>query len=197
VLPLSAIGGVGAPVNVMLLTGPSIDMSRLRAVQATMPGANDLTITTRSQVLQELTGAPLQHGTFLIFTLAIACALALALAVMLLELALSTADRELTMAKLATMGLDERQRVRLSVLEAFPAIAASAVAAVACAIALPRLVAPAINLSAFTQSQATVPLRPDFASFLLPLAGLLVVTVIAIAYEIRSWRGRVAATLRA
>ena len=198
VLPLSAIGGVGAPpVNVMLLTGPSIDISRLHAVQATMPGAGDLTITTRSQVLQELTGAPLQHGTFLIFTLAIVCALALALAVMLLELALSTADRELTMAKLATMGLDERQRVRLSVLEAFPAIAASAVAAVACAIALPRLVAPAINLSAFTESQASVPLRPDFASFLLPLAGLLVVTVIALAYEIRSRRGRVAATLRA
>jgi len=197
VLPLSAIGDVGAPVNVLLLTGPSIDVSRLHAVQATMPDADDLTITTRSQVLQELTGAPLQHGTFLIFTLAIVCALALALAVMLLELALGTADRELTMAKLATMGLDERQRVRLSVLEAFPAIAASAVAAVACAIALPRLVAPAINLSAFTQSQASVPLRPDFASFLLPLAGLLVVTVIALAYEIRSRRGRVAATLRA
>jgi len=197
VLPLSAIGGVSTPVNVMLLTGPSIDMARLHAVQAAMPGANDLTITTRSQVLQDLTGAPLQHGTFVIFTLAIVCALALALAVMLLELALSTADRELTMAKLATMGLDERQRVRLSVLEVFPAIAASAAAAVACAIALPRLVAPVINLSAFTQSQATVPLRPDFASFLLPLAGLLVVTVIALAYEIRSRRGRVAATLRA
>jgi len=197
VLPLSAIGGAGAPVNVMLLTGPSIDVARLHAVQAAMPGAADLTITTRSQVLQDLTGAPLQHGTFVIFTLAIVCALALALAVMLLELALSTADRELTMAKLATMGLDERQRVRLSVLEVFPAIAASAAAAVACAIALPRLVAPVINLSAFTQSQATVPLRPDFASFLLPLAGLLVVTVIALAYEIRSRRGRVAATLRA
>jgi putative ABC transport system permease protein len=197
VLPLSAIGGAGAPVNAMLLTGPSIDIARLHAVQAAMPGADDLTITARSQVLQELTGAPLQHGTFVIFTLAIVCALALALAVMLLELALSTADRELTMAKLATMGLDERQRVRLSVLEVFPAIAASAAAAVACAIALPRLVAPAVNLSAFTQSQATVPLRPDFASFLLPLAGLLVVTVIALAYEIRSRRGRVAATLRA
>ena len=102
------------------------------------------------------------------------------------------------MAKLATMGLDERRRVRLSVLEAFPAIAASAVAAVACAIALPKLVAPAINLSAFTQSQASVPLRPDFASFLLPLAGLLGSDCcIALAYEIRSRRGRVAATLRA
>lgn len=198
VLPLSAIGGAGAPpVNVMLLTGPSIDLARLHAVQATVPGAGASTIITRSQVLQELTGAPLQHGTFLIFTLAIACALALALAVMLLELALSTADRELTMAKLATMGLEERQRVRLSVLETLPAIAASAVAAVACAIALPRLVAPAINLSAFTQSQATVPLRPDFASFLLPLAGLLVVTVVALAYEVRSRRSRVARTLRA
>ncbi len=197
VLPLSATGGAGAQVNVMLLTGPSIDIARLHAVQAAMPGAADLTITTRSQVLQELTGAPLQHGTFVIFTLAIVCALALTLAVMLLELALSTADRELTMAKLATMGLDERQRIRLSVLEVLPAIAASAAAAAACAIALPRLVAPAINLSAFTQSQATVPLRPDFASFLLPLAGLLVVTVIALAYEIRSRRGRVAATLRA
>jgi hypothetical protein len=198
VLPLSVIEGTGPPpVNVMLLTGPSIDSARLHAVQATGPGAGASTITTRSQVLQELTGAPLQHGTFVIFTLAIACALALALGVMLLELAVSTADRELTMAKLATMGLDERQRVRLSVLETLPAIAASAAAAVACAIALPRLVAPAINLSAFTQSQATVPLRPDFASFLLPLAGLLVVAVVALAYEIRSRRGRVAVTLRA
>jgi len=198
VLPLSAIAGASAPpANVVLLTGPSIDIARFRVVQATMPGAGTRTITTRSQALQELTGAPLQHGTFLIFTLAIVCALMLALAVMLLELALSTADRELTMAKLATMGLDEWQRVRLSVLETLPAIAASAVAAVACAIALPRLVAPAINLSAFTQSQAAVPLRPDFASFLLPLAGLLVVTVVALAYEIRSWRGRVAVSLRA
>jgi putative ABC transport system permease protein len=77
VLPLSAIGGAGALVNVMLLTGPSIDIARLHAVQAAMPGADDLTITTRSQVLQELTGAPLQHGTFVIFTLAIVCALAL------------------------------------------------------------------------------------------------------------------------
>jgi len=198
VLPLSATGGGGPPpVNVLLLTGPSIDVAALHAVQATMPGAEAPAITTRAQVLQELTGAPLQHGTFLIFTLAIVCALALALAVMLLELALSTTDRELTMAKLATMGLEERQRVRLSVLETLPAIAASAVAAVACAAALPRLVAPAVNLSAFTQSQATVPLRPDFASFLLPLAGLLVITVVALGYEVRSRRGRVAATLRA
>ena len=199
-VPLSAISGVSEPlpVNLMLLTGPSIDMTRLHAaVQATMPGAGAPAITTRSFALQGLTGAPLQQGTFLLFTVAIAFAAALALAVMLLELALGAADRELTTARLATMGLTEGQRVRLVAVEVIPSIAASAVAAAACAIALPSLLAPAINLSVFTQSQASVPLRPDFAAFLLPLAGLLAVTIIALAYEIRSRRGRgVAVTMR-
>ena len=200
VLPVAAIRGVSEPlpVNLMLLTGPSIDMTRLHAaVQATMPVAGAPVITTRSLALQALTGAPLQQGTFLLFTLAIAYAAALALAVMLLELALGAADRELTTARLATMGLTEGQRVRLVAVEVIPSIAASAVAAAACAIALPPLLAPAIDLSVFTQSQASVPLRPDFAAFLLPLAGLLAVTIIALAYEIRSRRGRgVAVTMR-
>jgi hypothetical protein len=185
-------------VNVLLLTGPSIDMTRLDAVvQATMPGAGAPTITTRSVALQGLTRAPLQQGTFLLFTLAITCAAALALVVMLLELALGTADRELTTARLAAMGLTEGQRARLVTIEVIPSIAASAVAAVACALALPRLVAPAINLAVFTHSAAPVPLRPDFASFLLPLAALVAITVVALAYEIRSGRGRdIAVTMR-
>jgi len=199
VLPRSAIRGVSEPpVNLMLLTGPSIDMTRLNAaVQATMPGADAPIITTRSLALQELTGAPLQQGTFLLFTLAIAAAAALALAVMLLELALGAADRELTTARLATMGLTEGQRVRLAAVEVIPPIAASAVAAAACALALPRLVAPALDLSVFTHSSAPVPLRPNLASFILPLAVLLAITIIALAYEIRSGRGRgVAVTMR-
>ena len=144
-----------------------------------------------------LTGAPLQQGTFLLFTLAITYAAALALAVMLLELALGAADRELTTARLAAMGLTERQRVRLVAVEVLPSIAASAAAAAACAVALPRLVAPVINLSVFTHSAAPVPLRPDFVSFILLLAVLLAITIIALAYEIRSGRGRgVAGTMR-
>jgi putative ABC transport system permease protein len=197
VLPTSAINGP-PPANLMLLTGPSIDMTRLdAAVQATMPGETTPAISTRSLALQGLTQAPLQQGTFLLFTLAIAYAAALSLAVMLLGLALGTKDRELTAAKLATMGLTEGQRIRLVALEVIPSIIASAAAAAACCIALPRLVAPAIDLSVFTQSQAPVQLRPDFASYLLPLAALLAITMIALAYEIRSGRGRgVAMTLR-
>jgi putative ABC transport system permease protein len=197
VLPRSAISGP-LPVNQMLLTGGSIDMARLNAAaQATMPGADSPTITTRSRALKELTGSPLQEGTFLLFTLAIGYAAALALAVMLLELALGAADRAVTTARLATMGLTEGQRIRLVALEVVPAIAASAVAAAVSVIALPRLVAPAIDLSVFTASQAPAPLRPDFAAFLLPLAALLAITVIALAYEIRSGRGRGAVTMRA
>ena len=200
VLPASPIRGVREPlpVNLMLLTGPSIDMTRLHAaVRATMRSADAPAVTTRSLALHGLTVAPLQQGTFLLFTLAVAYAAALALAVMLLELALGAADRELTTARLATMGLTEGQRVRLVAVEVIPSIAASAVAAAACAIALPPLLAPAIDLSVFTQSQASVPLRPDFAAFMLPLAGLLAITVIALAYEIRSRRGRgVAVTMR-
>ncbi len=199
VLPMSAIRGASAPpVNLMLLSGPSINMTRLNAaVQATMPGAEAPAITTRAAALHGLIEAPLQQGTFLLFTLAIAFAAALALAVMLLQLALGAADRELTTARLATMGLTEGQRVRLVALEVVPSIAASAVAAAACAIALPRLVAPAIDLSVFTQSQTPTPLRPDFASFMLPLAALVAITIIALAYEVRSGRGRgVAVTMR-
>ena len=193
VLPLSAIRGISAPqpVNLMLLTGASIDLTRLRAaVRATAQAGSAPSVTSRSLALRELADAPLQQGAFVLFALAIGYAAALALAVLLLELALGAADREITMARLATMGLAARQRPLLAAFELVPAITASAVAAIACAITLPRLVAPAINLSAFTQSQAPVPLRPDPASFLFPLAGLLAITVIALAYEISSGRRR-------
>jgi hypothetical protein len=193
VVPQSALAGASAPppVNLMLLTGPSIDLAKLRAaVRATVPVTVGPTVTTRSAVLQGLTGAPLQQGTFLLFALAIGYAAALALAVMLLELALGSADRELTTARLATMGLSEGQRVRLVALEVVPPIIASAVAAAGCAFALPRLLSPAVNLSEFTRTQAPVPLGTDFTAFLLPLGALLVITVIALAWEIRSGRGR-------
>ncbi len=42
-----------------------------------------------------------------------------------------------------------------------------------------------------------MPLRADFAAFLLPLGLLVVITIIALAYEVRSRRGRgVAVTMR-
>ena len=197
VLPQSAIGA-GHAVNLILLDGHSINMTRVRAAAKATTASAQLLISTRSAALQQLTGAPLQQGTFLLFALAIGYAIALALAVLLLQLALGASDREVILDRLATMGLPERRRGLLAAVEVLPAIVAAAVAAVGCAAILPQVVAPALNLSVFTQSQVAVPLRPDAASFALPLAGLALVTVIALGYEIRSRRRRgVAVTIRA
>lgn len=184
--------------NVMLLNGPGIDTARATALVTRMlPGAGTV---TRSEILGSLTGAPVQRGAFGLFILALVIAAGLGLAVMLLQLALGAADREATLARLATMGLGQGQRARLVLLEVLPAVLAAAVAAVACALLLPRIVAPAINLSVFTGTTPTgsgvpVPLTPDAASFLLPIAGLVLVAAVTLGIEIRARRG-VVATLR-
>jgi putative ABC transport system permease protein len=198
VMPLAAIRPVSGPVQVneLLLTGAGIDSARLSAVVREMiPGG---VTTFRSDILKGLSGAPLQHGTFVLFALAVVAAAALGLAVVLLELSLGSAEREATLARLATMGLGEGQRTRVVVLEVLPAVVAAAVAAWACALVLPRVIAPAVDLSVFTGSAAAVALAPDVASVALPLAGLFVVAVAGLAIEIRaSRRRRVAASLRA
>jgi hypothetical protein len=81
------------------------------------------------------------------------------------------------------------------VLEVLPAVIAAAIAAVASAVALPRIVAPAINLSVFTGSSAGVPLVPDVASLALPVSGLILVAAVTLTIEIRTRRG-VVSTLR-
>jgi hypothetical protein len=97
------------------------------------------------------------------------------------------------------MGLGEGQRARVLALEVLPALVAAAVAAGTCAVVMPRLVGPAIDLSVFTGSAlGAVALTPDAASFTLPLAGLAAVAVIALDVELRLGRRRgVAASLRA
>ena len=199
IMPLSALRGAGTPpvvpVNEMLLTGTSIDSARLASVMNTMVYAGVATV--RSDILKDLTAAPLQHGTFVLFELAIAVAAAFGLAVMLLELALGAAERETTLARLATMGLGEGQRARVVALEVLPALLAAAIAAVACALVLPWVARPAIDLSVFTGSLAGVALTPDVASFPLPLGGLAVVALAALYAQVRFGRRHdVAATLR-
>jgi putative ABC transport system permease protein len=198
IVPLAAIHGHYGPppLNVLLVTGSGINDAALTAVaHRTMFGS---VVTTRSAALATLAGAPLQHGTYLLFALAIAAAAGLGLVVMLLELALGATDRELTLARLATMGLATRRRARLALLEVLPALLAAAVAATGCAIALPPLLAPVLDLSAFTGSGTPVRVLPDFNSFALPLAGLALLAAAALAIETRVQRrrGGVAAQLR-
>jgi putative ABC transport system permease protein len=197
ILPLAAVrpaaaGPVPVVANEMLLTGSGIDRARLTAlVRQRLPGGN---ITLRSVVLAGLSGAPLQHGAVTVITLSIVAAAVLGLAVMLLELALGVAERDATLARLATMGLGEGQRARVVALELLPAVITAGLAAWACALALPPVVRPVINLSVFTGSAAAVPLVPDAAAVALPLAGLVVLAAVALAVEIGAGRRRGAAS---
>jgi putative ABC transport system permease protein len=200
IMPLAAVKSAVTPpqpagVNEMLLTGGSIDRARLTAVlRQALPGG---AATFRSDVLSALTSGPLQQGAFMLFSLAVVVAAILGLAVMLLDLALGAAEREATLARLATMGLGEGQRAWVVALEVLPAVIAAAVAAWACALVLPPVVRPVIDLSVFTGSAAAVPLVPDVAAVTLPLAGLLVLAAVSLGIEIGAGRRRgVASSLR-
>jgi hypothetical protein len=191
----SATPPTPVPVNEMLLTGSGIDRARLTAVADKNLAGED--ITFRSDVLAGLSGAPLQHGAVTLITLAVIAAALLGLAIMLLELALGAAERDATLARLATMGLGEGQRAGVVALELLPAVIAAAVAAWACALVLPAVVRPVIDLSVFTGSSAAVPLVPDVAAVALPLAGLLVLAAVSLGIEIGAGRRRgVASSLR-
>ena len=113
-----------------------------------------------------------------------------------LELALGASERDSTLARLATMGLGEGQRAWVVALEVLPAVIAAAVAAWACALALPGLLAPDIDLSVFTGTSIPVPLAANVVSVAVPLFGLALVAVVSLGIEIRWGRRRGAASLR-
>jgi putative ABC transport system permease protein len=197
IMPFAAIKSTSIPpspiaANEMLLTGSGINRAQVAA--ALQKGTAGGDITYRSDVLAGLRDAPLQHGAFTVITLSIIAAAVLGLAVMLLELALGTAERDATLARLATMGLGEGQRARVVALELLPAVIAAAVAAWACALVLPPVVRPVIDLSVFTGSSAAVPLVADVASVALPIAGLLVLAAASLGIEIEAGRRRGAAS---
>jgi putative ABC transport system permease protein len=199
IVPVAAIRStatppVPTPVTEMLLNGASIDHARLSAMVGHLLLGGY--VTYRSDVLSGLTGGPLQRGAFTLFTLAVGVAAALGLAVMLLELALGASERDSTLARLATMGLGEGQRAWVVALEVLPAVIAAAVAAWACAVALPRVLAPDLNLSVFTGSSNSVPLAANVASVAVPLFGLALVAVVSLGIEIRWGRRRGATSLR-
>jgi len=127
-------------------------------------------------VLSALTGAALPHGAFVTFAEAAGEAAAFGAIIMLIMLALGARPREMTLARLLTMGLSQGQARRLVVAEALPAILAAAIGGAACALALVPLLGPSINLSPFTGSSAHVPVHAD-----LPLVGYLAAGLVALA----------------
>jgi putative ABC transport system permease protein len=148
VLPEQAVGAV-AP-NLMLVDGAGLDGARLRAdVARELPGGS---VTLRATALAAMTGAPVPQAAQVALTQGIAAAAGFGALVLLLSLLLSARTRDMTLARMATMGLRRRQAQLLLAAETLPPVVAAAIGGAACAWLLVPLVGPSVDLAAFTQA---------------------------------------------
>jgi putative ABC transport system permease protein len=186
VMPLQNLPGLlGRPApNLVLVTGSSIDDAQLAAVTNKAIVQNSTLF--RSQVLAGLSNSPLQHGATLIITLTIASAAAFGLFIVMLGVALGSADREMTVARLAVMG--HERATWLIMTEALPAVIAAIAGGVICAVVLPHAIGSAIDLSAFTGTSVPVGFQLDAAALGLPAAAIAVLAVAVLAGQARALR---------
>jgi putative ABC transport system permease protein len=181
VLPAWAFGNRVPQPTVIALVGPRLDTAALeRVVRRTVPGAQ---ITLRSRRLAAISGAPLPHGGFVTFAQGAAAAAAFGLLILLLMLVLSARSREITLARLITMGLGPAQSRRITAVETLPAILAAAVGGTACALVLVPLVGPAVNLAAFAGMPVSVPLHTDPVALAVAVGGLAVLAALTLAIQ--------------
>jgi putative ABC transport system permease protein len=194
-MPLRTLPGeLGQPTpNLDLITGPDIDQAKLSGLVSTaLPAA---TLAFRADVLNSLGSAPLQHSAALLMTLTAIIGGGLALLNVVFGLALGARDRKLTLARLSVMGYE--RDTRLVLLMALPAVLAAFAAAAGCALALPVLIGPALDLSVFTGAGASVEFRPDLAALAIPCGVILLIIAAALIAETsRSRRHGITGLLR-
>lgn len=185
VVPLSVVNSSAGPPAMMLVVGAALDRTVLTNVVRHL--SRSASVSFRSPVLSALQNAPLQHGAYLAFALASVIAAVLSVLVLLLALVIGGRSRRLTIARMNTMGLSGGQGRRLVILEVVPQVLAAVLGGAACAALLAPLLGPSLNLSVFTGTSASVPVRiePEFlggaalALAVLALLTLIVQTVIA------------------
>ncbi|HEY3975972.1 MAG TPA: FtsX-like permease family protein [Streptosporangiaceae bacterium] len=183
--------GAGPPLpSLLLAVGPHLDQRRLAAViRRALPGA---TVAFRSTALAALTTAALPRSAYRAIAAGSAAAAVLSLLVVLMTAMLGARSREVTLARLRVMGLGPGQARWLGVTEALPPVLAAVAGGIAGALALAPLVGPSIDLSAFTGSAVSVPIRPELALLAAAAAGLVVVALASLAAEtLIASRGRV------
>jgi putative ABC transport system permease protein len=172
VVPAHALGNPIVP-DVLLVAGSGLDEARLSAdVSGALPGAS---VTFRATALSALTTSPVPQAAQTALTQGMAAAAGFGALVLLLSLLLTASTREMTLARLATMGLRRWQAQLLQATETLPPVVAAATGGVACAWLLVPLVGPSLNLAAFagTGSAAVV------TGAVVPLAGSAVGLVLA------------------
>jgi putative ABC transport system permease protein len=177
VVPAFADAAASAPDTALVL-GPALDGSALRGiVQRQLPGAS---LVLRSAQLQALEQAPLQRGAYRALALSGDAAAVASMLVLLLTLLMSAGSRQLTLARMSTMGFSAGQGRRLAVIEAMPQLIAVLAGGLCCGLILAPLVGPALSLSVFTGSPAPVRVLIEPAWLLGTGAGLLVLALVVL-----------------
>jgi putative ABC transport system permease protein len=183
VLPLQALGSPAPAPNLMLVDGSGLDAAQLRAdVSRELPGG---LVTLRAAALAAITGAPVPQAAQVALTQGMAAAAGFGALVLVLSLLLGARTRDMTLARMATMGLRRWQAQLMLVAETLPVVIAAAVGGAACAWLLVPLIGPSVNLAAFTEAGPGVtvvsaPLPLATAAIGLVLASLLVLAAQAV-----------------
>ncbi|MGI8451843.1 MAG: hypothetical protein ACR2MP_32595, partial [Streptosporangiaceae bacterium] len=150
VLPMQALGSSAPAPNLMLVAGSSLDGARLSAdVSRALPGG---VVTLRATALGAITGAPVPQAAQVALAQGIAAAAGFGALILLLSLVLGARTRDMTLARLATMGLRRWQAQLLLAAETLPEVVAAAIGGTACAWLLVPLIGPSVDLAAFTEA---------------------------------------------
>ena len=179
VLPRSVFGASAPAPDVLLVAGAAINHALLiRTVSRELRYGS---VLFRSGLLGGLERAPLQHGTYLALALGGDAAAVAGLLVLLLALMLSAPTREMTLARMTTMGLSAAQGRRLALIESLPQVVFVLIGAAASAAALAPLVGRALSLSVFTGSGTSVPVLIEPAWLAATAVALLALAVLTLA----------------
>jgi putative ABC transport system permease protein len=179
VLPRQALGGAAPVPGILLVGGQDLDRAALSAAVARYGRGS--TVVIRSALLASLQNAPLEHGAYLALALGGVAAVVCGLVVLLLSLLLTAPSRQLTLARMSTMGLSAGQGRVIAVLEALPQLLAVVAGGAATAAALGPLLGPALSLSVFTGSASSIPVRIAPAWLLAAAACMLVLAIVTLA----------------
>ncbi|HLN66087.1 MAG TPA: hypothetical protein VK280_02270 [Streptosporangiaceae bacterium] len=181
IVPAQALGSNPLSPNVLLVAGPGLDAARLSAdVSRALPGAS---VTLRATALAALTTSPVPQAAQTALTQGMAAAAGFGALVLLLSLLLTAWTRDLTLARLATMGLRRWQAQLLQATETIPPVVAAAIGGVACAWLLVPLVGPSLNLAAFAGTGSAAVVTPAAVPLVGSAAGLVLAALLVLAVQ--------------
>ena len=180
IVPAQALGNPLAP-NVLLVAGPGLDAARLSAdVSRALPGAS---VAFRATALAALTKSPVPQAAQTALTQGMAAAAGFGALVLLLSLLLTAWTRDMTLARLATMGLRRWQAQLLQATETLPPVVAAAIGGVACAWLLVPLVGSSLNLAAFAGTGSAAVVTPAVVPLVGSAAGLVLAALLVLAVQ--------------